>query len=371
MSLVVGADIDGEIKYFNYVGSNDMKVLIDYSKKGAYFWQVGDYSSDGKYVQYDSFRSLYYYLDDNGDQVYLQRETYGGSPTEVDGDKDLNGNVQYKFYEGTVDGNTVRLFYDGTSYYYFTDYATGASVIENVYAVVAFEGNTTQAEGDTSAKSYSIEQNMDINADNLSRVLYINNSRDTIVDVNISNMTFRNGMSLRSNYSGTVSYVSAGGGIFATESITLYNVSILDCTTDSFGGGLYVMNGSVTLGSAVDNGSGMDFQSVVISGNKAIGSSSVQDSGSGGGIYLTGVKTVSMNAVSVDSNTAQNAGGGIFIQAADSVEINYSSITFNTAENYDGGGLVLISANTDMLNTTIANNRAGNYGARAARGAPK
>ncbi len=361
LSLVVGADIDGEIKYFNYVGSNDMKVLIDYSKKGAYFWQVDDYSSDGKYVQYDSFRSLYYYLDANGDHVYLKLENYDPSAVIVV-EVEEYGAVRYRFYEGTVDGNTVRLFYDGTSYSYFTDYATGTSVIENVYAVVAFEGNTTQAETDTSAQSYSIEQNMDINADNLSRVLYINNGRDTIVDVNISNMSFRNGMSLRSNYIGTVSYVSAGGGIFATENIALYNVSILDCTTDSFGGGLYVMNGSVTLGSAVGNGSGMDFQPVVISGNRAIGSSSVQDSGSGGGIYLTGVKAVEMNAVSVDSNTAQNAGGGIFIQAADSVVINYSNITFNTAENYDGGGLVLISADAEMLNTTISNNQAGNYG---------
>lgn len=128
--------------------------------------------------------------------------------------------------------------------------------------------------------------------------------------------------------------------------------------TDLFyGGGIYVVNGSLTM------------EAVTVSGN------SVQNGG-GAGIYAQGASFVSLTACIIENNTATNttaipgngSGGGIATADVESVMLNSCIIRNNTAAGSGGGATFgsmykpAANCKVTLTNCTLQGNNAGNYG---------
>jgi CSLREA domain-containing protein len=122
----------------------------------------------------------------------------------------------------------------------------------------------------------------------------------------------------------------------------------------SNGGGVEIRRMSIRNGSAgsqdgggilVDVGGGVNLSDVAITGNSGA---------NGGGIAAPG-RTLMMNRVLVNSNTATSKGGGIFNQGFPSARITNSTITNNTAAT---GGAIYNAGSLSLANNTISNNTA-------------
>lgn len=158
-----------------------------------------------------------------------------------------------------------------------------------------------------------------------------------------------------------------GGGIYNTGELTATNSNILDnkashtidFTNAGKGGGIYNAAGASAA-----------FTDCTISGNGAANFVPQQQNGFGGGIYNDNA-TLTLNRVSLDTNTAGGAspgsslGGGLY-NFNGTAAITNTTISGNQAPGgiSFGGGVVNDGASADMTltNVTLYANTAGNYG---------
>ena len=116
---------------------------------------------------------------------------------------------------------------------------------------------------------------------------------------------------------------------------------------------------TVTL-SRITHNSGGQGGGIYCSGVCTITHSAIEDNSAtnttAGGLFLSHNSPKTVSHTTVANNSAANRGGGIYANIG-SVTITNVTISGN-ASNLDGGGLVNISANTTLNHVTIANNRA-------------
>ena len=170
-------------------------------------------------------------------------------------------------------------------------------------------------------------------------------------------------VTLNSNDTGVVTGTGApgnGGGLHVSGNSTI-----------SVTGGTVNMNTAASEGGGLWNGTGtMTVDATTIDGNTASGAGA--DNG-GGGIYALNGGTVSLvNGATVSNNIANGtagSGGGILVDADASFSAADSFITGNRANRAGGGIEVVAGAGTSSLtNTALNNNNAGVSPAVAAPG---
>jgi hypothetical protein len=204
-----------------------------------------------------------------------------------------------------------------------------------------------------------------VSGNNASRVFYVYNPSNLLIDVTISGLTITQGAA------------NVGAGVINfDENVTLDHVAITNNTATAVGGGvatggtsgtITITNSTITGNSAprgggvylYDIGSPALIQDSVISGNQAI-------DGSGGGIYLYGPNyDVTIRRTTISGNTAAGNGGGIYFYDTDGgdVFIEDSTISGNHAS-YNGGGVYFYNVDDPITitNTTISGNTADNRG---------
>lgn len=199
-----------------------------------------------------------------------------------------------------------------------------------------------------------------ISGGDASRVFFINNSA---VTVTISGLTISHGKVTDDD----------GGGIRNHGTLTLDNVVVDNnsAVTSSFlfvdGGGIYNTNilvitnsqitnneGNFTGGGIYDDGTSLSLSNVTISGNNAVGSGG---GGIGGGIASIASDSVTMDSVSITSNTAKT-GAAMYINNVSTFEMYNSLVSSNFAEDHIGGvWLSSTSGIYDVRNSTISGNQ--------------
>ena len=80
----------------------------------------------------------------------------------------------------------------------------------------------------------------------------------------------------------------------------------------------------------------------------------------GGGVYISGNSTFTMNGGTISGNTATSNGGGVFVDGG-TFTMNGGTISGNTA-NFDGGGVELVNGTFTMTGGTISGNSAYDWG---------
>ena len=171
----------------------------------------------------------------------------------------------------------------------------------------------------------------------------------------------------------TGTYTPVGGGIAATDSVTLRNTTVQYCYTEANGGGIQASNaltledtviivgnisgyngsGSFHLGGGIYKGSTGDFitsglDSLLVSGNTAHdGIGGGYSGSSGGGMAVMGVDVTFLaeNHVTISENTASYGGGIVSIGATLALYDNVKIID-NTAV-LEGGGIYMLD-HTDL-----------------------
>jgi hypothetical protein len=180
-----------------------------------------------------------------------------------------------------------------------------------------------------------------INANDLHRVFYINDSTSGFVDVSISGLTITGGKTTSSNH---------GAGIYSTEKLTLDHVKVVDnhAFNSGRGGGLYSTGNVDIVASTFDSNtavhgagafiySGSSYITTIadstFSNNFATNSASV---GSGGGVLLDGLDDALVTNSTFSGNEARY-GGGIRVQNNVDLVLVNSTIYDNYALTRDGG----------------------------------
>lgn len=157
-----------------------------------------------------------------------------------------------------------------------------------------------------------------VDGDKKGSVFTIGNKNSGVVVI-LSGITIKNGIGIKTTLEGRLGPNCAGGGIWSSARVSLYDAIISNNNAVYGGGGIY-------------NKGTMDINRCSITLND------VQDltiknptKGDGGGIYNEG--TVYMNSGSIDHNTAAYGGG---ITNGGTLNLNGGSIDHNTARGYTG-----------------------------------
>ena len=163
--------------------------------------------------------------------------------------------------------------------------------------------------------------------------------QDRVLRVAVARIANISGVSM---INGVASF-SSGGGILDAGALTLSDSRIFNCEATPLignngqGGGIYV-----------DSGASLSMNRVAVDQNRAL---------YGGGIYDTGLLTISQSAIT--GNHGGGSAGGVF--AAYVTLIDGTTISGNVAESGLGGGVL----NTNQLiatNTTVSQNSATTFG---------
>jgi hypothetical protein len=181
-----------------------------------------------------------------------------------------------------------------------------------------------------------------------------------------------------------------GGGLYMEGGAVSLDGSSVQGNSATFGGGIYKAAGALTIerstigatadpsagnharrGGGVYDAAGADSTRIVesaVTGNAANGDPPGPD-GVGGGLYLAGTSSVTIQNVTIGGNTAPNGGAGILAQAVTPVRVINSTISNNTTFNFNGpvhgaGVTVVFAAGGPSVftlqNAIVAGNRA-NY----------
>ena len=161
-----------------------------------------------------------------------------------------------------------------------------------------------------------------------------------------------------------------GGGILVdgTASVNIHNGSALNYNLasdifDAYGAGMYILNNgavvTVSASTVMSNTSAVEYGGIRLSSNGSLlinqDTSILRNharGGFGGGLAVTG--TVTLDAVSILSNTALYSGGGLYINGGNAV-VTDPDIRFNQAGNHgagiyrSGGELHLSSESRDAM----------------------
>lgn len=160
-------------------------------------------------------------------------------------------------------------------------------------------------------------------------------------DVTLESLTIQNGKV------GLYDNVPFGGGLLAdtgSKTLTLNQVIITNNTASGDGGGLYI--------SGLPNGKLNILDSSISHNQSAYGNS-------GGGLFLEGDFSTTINSTTVDSNISGGLGGGLYSQKS-AVTVLRSTFSNNQASS-SGGGLYL-NVPLIMENSTLSGNRANEKG---------
>ncbi len=156
------------------------------------------------------------------------------------------------------------------------------------------------------------------------------------------------------------SAVNRGGGIYASESQLIIestaqinnNKTTTTNSSNSYGGGIYLSNGSATIAGILSNNSvtyrgggiyasGSNTQLIIETSAQINNNSTTTASttyGNGGGIYASGIKSITI-AGTVSGNTSSYYGGGIYAQSTQLTIESTANVTNNQAS-YGGGAYV-------------------------------
>jgi predicted outer membrane repeat protein len=210
---------------------------------------------------------------------------------------------------------------------------TGVSVRDGVTQVVYISQSLTLRGGYTVTNGFAASDPVAnptiLDAQDGGRVVYITNTHGALENLMVKNGSINSG-----NVNSDV-----GGGLYASQDLTLTNVSVLSNTAFSNGGGAYV-SGTVTL-------SGGLFQDNRSTNNR------------GGGLYALG--KLSLTGTQFLSNTARE-GGGVHVGGA--ATLNGGLFQNNRGTLGNGGGLYVIG-NLNLTGTQFLNNTARNTGGGA------
>jgi parallel beta-helix repeat protein len=165
--------------------------------------------------------------------------------------------------------------------------------------------------------SYPLTQATTLDALGTGRVVFISSTVGALEDLKIQNGNV-------SGFGYTCSSAGCGGGIFATNALTLTNVHVLSNTASYSGGGAYV-SGAATLNGGV-------FQNNTSTGYY------------GGGLYAS---TLVLTDTQFLTNTAYYGGGGAYVSGAATLR---GGLFQNNISTYSGGGG--LSASTLVLTAT-------------------
>jgi CSLREA domain-containing protein len=195
----------------------------------------------------------------------------------------------------------------------------------------------------------------EIDGNGIDRVLHILSGT-----VTLSDLTIANGDAGAEN----------GGGVFNFGDVTIENSRIRDCTADS-GGGIHMGTGTLTLiGSRIDGNTAEDGGAILFSSTgvvvhiiDSVISGNTATQGNGGGIFNSGITSLSNSTVS--GNRAAKSGGGILTIGLGTAEVIMFSVTVanNTADSDgdgdgDGGGIYAPPLGTfNARNSLFGNNR--------------
>lgn len=171
-----------------------------------------------------------------------------------------------------------------------------------------------------------------VSGNNAYRVFYIGSG----VAVTMTNITVRDGRATN----GQAANSSEGGGIWSAGTLYLDRVHLVNNTAmPGFGrgGGLYIHGGSAT-----------------ISGTQMFDNEASWD---GGGAYINGSDSVTLNGGQVFRNVSQSGGG---ISAYGNVVLAGTQIFSNVAT-YGGGGLYILDG-VRLAGTQVFSNEASRYG---------
>ncbi|MBS7409757.1 MAG: hypothetical protein KIG59_02190, partial [Muribaculaceae bacterium] len=315
----------------------------------------------------------------NGNKVYHDSETNFNSwmPKTFYDKKDAGGNVtsqeDYKSCGGAIYVYNTNISHDPAQADVLTMNGnkamrrggaicvTGTKASADLKAITA-TGNIAQDGGGLACMSTS-----GVTKDNYSSITLGNLTLDQCESIGWGGGIFseRGKINIDNNAKITGSKTSKGGGILIkSESILdIGNATISGSETSSDGGGIFsTENSEITLGSAT------------ITGNTASGS------GKGGGIFATGNSKITIGNATIsynkgdyggglhsdklshieigkatfDHNTANVNGGAIHIKEGGVLNINdQASFTYNTAT-IDGGGAICIKSDKDLAEQYIS-----------------
>jgi predicted outer membrane repeat protein len=201
-------------------------------------------------------------------------------------------------------------------------------------------------------------ENLTINANNNSRIFYVDDGTGNTIGVTLAGLTLTGGNVTGGN----------GGAILNTENLTIVN-SQFENNVASNGGAIssFTANGSLVVFNStfrnniarIGGGAISQFQgSLAIDGSTFERNTATQ----GGGIFAQNVQTTLTNSAIINNGSSSTlSGGGVFVANDRSLfEARNSTFSGNTATT--GGGLsLLLNASAMLVNTTFTANT-GNAG---------
>lgn len=225
------------------------------------------------------------------------------------------------------------------------------------------------------------QANLTVSAGNSGHILVVNNTASLIAT----------GLTLADGNTDT-----SGGAILNRGDLTLNDVTVKNNRAYLFGGGIYSLDGNVTLlnstitgntvqgaleargGGLYMDGGTLTINGCTFSGNTAVGKSNTgltSGPAFGGAMYLTNTANSTVTNGTFGNNTAtggtggilinngQAYGGAIYISSANGTLFNHCTIAYNTAAgggmlsakaNSQGGGLYSTGGGTVSLQSTIS-----------------
>lgn len=241
---------------------------------------------------------------------------------------------------------------------------TGAGALDTINFALPASSTIVLSEGELEiSRIVSItgpgETQLSIDAQDDSRIFFVNGDFAGTDGTSISGLTLTNG---RSDSQGGAVYVNA------TASFTLSNSTISDSYSELGGGGIYVenspsasiLNSTISGNSSDGYGGGIG---VDISRGSRIDNVTVSNNSSysGGGIYIDESDSSTLSNSTISGNSSGFSGGGVYFDESDYGEISDLIISDNVAEYY-GGGLYVFGDSTSLSSSTITNNRTANDG---------
>ncbi|HZY45708.1 MAG TPA: choice-of-anchor Q domain-containing protein, partial [Anaerolineae bacterium] len=195
---------------------------------------------------------------------------------------------------------------------------------------------------DNFAKSNPVANPTVLDAQGGGRVVYFNG-----VAGSVSNLSVQNG-----NFAG-----GDGGGIYASNALTLTDVTVMSNTASNNGGGVYANTVATLNGGRFQNntattldGGGLNVRSRLVLRVTQFFSNTA--GGNGGGLYLVNGINSSVQQARFRGNSAGDEGGGLFSINSAYVQLNANQITDNGAVN-GGGGLYAATDNILALDNNL------------------
>lgn len=310
---------------------------------GLYFENLSDVGKYGVNLHLNSGQM-------NGNKVYHLTENDWNTAMEKTfyDKKDASGNVtsqeSYKSCGGAVFVYNTNINHDPAQAAVLTMNGnkamrrggaicvTGTKASADLKAISA-TGNIAQDGGGLACMSTS-----GVTKDNYSSITLGNLTLDQCKSIGWGGGIFceRGKINIDSNAKITGSKTMKGGGIFIKSESILHigNATISGSETTDNGGGIFsTENSEITLGSAT------------ITGNKA---------NSGGGLFSSKQSHIEIGKATFDHNTAIGSGGAIYIEEGGVLNINdQATFTYNTVTN-DGGGAICIKSMNDVANQYVS-----------------